>query len=80
MGVFNIKPVAGKSYTAFIKKGDGSYFSQMLPKAQGAGYTITVDNVTFKDKIRLFVQNSSPATTSQELLLLFNKEEKFVWC
>lgn len=76
MGVFNIKPVAGKSYTAFIKKGDGSYFSQMLPKAQGAGYTITVDNVTFKDKIRLFVQNSSPTTTLQELPIIIQQRGK----
>lgn len=64
-GVFNFHPEANNTYSAYVRKSDGSYIKQELPQPQKSGYIMSVDNVTYKDKIRLYIQNSSPKPAGQ---------------
>jgi TonB-dependent Receptor Plug Domain len=60
MGYFNYTSEAQKNYTAFVKKNNGKYRKFSLPKALEKGYTMSVDNLTSKDRIKIFVANNSP--------------------
>jgi TonB-dependent Receptor Plug Domain len=60
MGYFNYTSETLKNYTAFVKKSNGKYRTFPLPKALEKGYTMSVDNLTNKEKIKIFVANNSP--------------------
>ncbi|MEY4540658.1 MAG: hypothetical protein RLZZ306_2415 [Bacteroidota bacterium] len=60
MGVFNYTPEPQKTYTAYVKENDGKYRQFGLPLAYEQGFTIAVDNISNKEKVRIFIANNSP--------------------
>lgn len=60
IGMFNFVPMPDKNYKAYVKKTDGKYWEQPFPQAKPSGFAMLVDNITYKDKIRVFVKNSHP--------------------
>ncbi len=65
MGYFTFLPEKGKTYQAFVKQPDGTFLQKNLPQALAQGYVMLVDNTSFKDKIRVYVKNSSPKPVDQ---------------
>jgi hypothetical protein len=57
MGIFALLPQAGKTYSAKIVLADGRSFSAALPKAQDAGFVLSVNN-TRKDSLFIKVATS----------------------
>lgn len=72
MGYFSITPEEQKTYTAYIKQKDGKYLQFALPNTYAQGYTMAVDNLSNKEKVKIFISNSSPKTAnkSQELVIV----------
>ena len=72
MGVFSYTPEAQKTYTAFIKQNDGKYRQYSLPMAYEQGFAMAVDNISNKEKVKVFVSNSSPkpADKSSEIVVV----------
>ena len=72
MGVFNYTPEAQKTYTAYVKKSDGKYLPFGLPSAYEQGFTMAVDNLSSKDKLKVFISNNSPkpATKTSEIIIV----------
>ena len=72
MGVFNYTPEAQKTYTAYIKETDGKYRPFTLPYAHEQGFTMAVDNISNKEKVKVFISNSSPksADKSSEIIVV----------
>lgn len=72
MGMFNYTPRPQKKYTAYIKRDDGKYQSYSLPEAEEQGFTMAVDNQSNKEKVKIFVSNSSPksADKSSEIIVV----------
>jgi TonB-dependent Receptor Plug Domain len=75
MGFFNYTPEAQKTYTAFVKQNDGKYLSFNLPNAYEKGYTMAVDNLTNKEKIKVYITNNSPQTPDKasELVIVVHQ-------
>ncbi|WP_044173201.1 TonB-dependent receptor plug domain-containing protein [Flectobacillus major] len=65
IGMFNFVPMPDKNYKAYVKKTDGKYWEQPFPQAKPSGFAMLVDNITYKDKIRVFVKNSHPKPAGQ---------------
>lgn len=78
MGVFQFKPETNKSYTAYLKKLDGTWFIQAIPKALDYGYTMAVSSLANKDKVKVFihVQNPVGSDTTGTLLLVASQRSK----
>ncbi len=72
MGVFNYTPEPQKTYTAYVKENDGKYRPFSLPYAHEQGFTMAVDNISNKEKVRVFVSNNSPKSseTSSEIIVV----------
>ncbi len=72
MGVFNYTPEAQKTYTAFVKQNDGKYRQFGLPLAYEQGFSMAVDNLSNKEKVKIFVSNNSPksANKSAEIVVV----------
>jgi TonB-dependent SusC/RagA subfamily outer membrane receptor len=72
MGVFNYTPEAQKTYTAFVKQSDGKYRQFGLPLAYEQGFTMAVDNLSNKEKVKVFISNNSPkpADKSSEIIVV----------
>lgn len=72
MGTFNFNAEPNSTYTAYLKKADGTFKSVPLPQAYEQGITLAVDNVTNKEKIKLFINNSQPKPAGQggELVII----------
>jgi TonB-dependent Receptor Plug Domain len=72
MGFFNYTPEAQKTYTAYVKQNDGKYRQFALPNAYEQGFTMAVDNLTNKEKIKVYVTNNSPkpADKSSEIVVV----------
>jgi TonB-dependent SusC/RagA subfamily outer membrane receptor len=72
MGVFNYTPEAQKTYTAFVKQNDGRYRQFGLPLAYEQGFTMAVDNISNKEKVKVFVSNNAPkpADKSSEIIVV----------
>lgn len=72
MGVFNYTPEAQKTYTAFIKENDGKYRPFSLPYAHEQGFSMAVDNLSNKEKVKVFISNNSPkpADKSSEIIVV----------
>ncbi|MES2651560.1 MAG: TonB-dependent receptor plug domain-containing protein [Bacteroidota bacterium] len=69
MGSFSLTAVAGKTYTANIKFANGATKSITLPKSQGSGYAISVNNID-SSKITVRVMISPDLLNKGELNLL----------
>ena len=72
MGVFNYTPEIQKTYTAFVKQNDGKYRQFGLPIAYEQGFTMAVDNISNKEKVKVFISNNSPkpADKSSEIVIV----------
>jgi TonB-dependent SusC/RagA subfamily outer membrane receptor len=72
MGMFNYTPEAKKTYTAYVKQNDGRYRQFGLPLAYEQGFTMAVDNISNKEKVKVFVSNNSPkpADKSSEIIVV----------
>ena len=75
MGVFNYTPEPQKTYTAYVKESDGKYRPFSLPYAHEQGFTMAVDNISNKEKVRIFVSNNSPkpSETSSEIVVVVHQ-------
>jgi hypothetical protein len=58
MGIFALLPQPGKTYSAKIQLADGRTFTVPLPKAQDAGYVLSVNN-TRADSLFLKVSTNN---------------------
>ncbi|MES2278100.1 MAG: TonB-dependent receptor plug domain-containing protein [Bacteroidota bacterium] len=68
MGVFALMPVAGKTYSAIIKRADGSEKRYPLPKADESGYVLNVNRMGDSLSVRI---SASPAfTDGREVALI----------
>lgn len=78
MGIFQFKPEANKTYTAYLKKLDGTWIKRTMPKALYAGYTLAVSSLANKDKVKVFIssQNAVGSDTSGTLLLVASQRSK----
>jgi TonB-dependent SusC/RagA subfamily outer membrane receptor len=72
MGVFNYTPEPQKTYTAYVKENDGKYRPFALPYAHEQGFTMAVDNISNKEKVKVFISNNSPkpADKSSEIIVV----------
>ena len=72
MGVFNYTPEAKKTYTAYVKENDGKYRQFGLPLAYEQGFTMAIDNLSNKEKVKVFISNNSPksADKSSEIVVV----------
>ena len=67
MGTLNFQPEAGQMYTAFVRQADGTTTRVPLPAIQSSGYVLTVDNLTNKDNIRVFLTRTpAPAAAGTQ--------------
>ena len=62
MGKISFTPEHQKTYTAYVKQNDGSVEAFPFPKIFEQGYTMAVDNLSSKDKIKIFVTNNLQKT------------------
>jgi hypothetical protein len=78
MGIFQFKPEANKTYTAYLKKLDGTWIKRTMPKALYAGYTLAISSLANKDKVKVFIssQNAVGSDTSGTLLLVASQRSK----
>ncbi len=81
MGVFNYTPEAQKTYTAFVKQSDGKYRSFNLPNAYEKGFSMAVDNLSNKEKIKVYISNNSPkpADKATELVVVAHQRGQLVF-
>jgi TonB-dependent Receptor Plug Domain len=81
MGVFNYTPEPQKDYTAFVKQTDGKYRSFSLPNAYEKGFTMAIDNLSSKDKVKVYVSNNSPkpADKAAEIVVVAHQRGNLVF-
>lgn len=78
MGIFNYTPEPQKTYTAFVKQNDRKYRPFGLPIAGEQGFIMAVDNLSNKEKVKVFISNSSPkpADKSSEIVMVVHQRGK----
>ena len=81
MGLFNYTPEAQKTYTAFVKQNDGKYRPYALPNAYEQGFTMAVDNLSNKEKVKVFISNNSPkpADKTSEIIIVAHRRGQIVF-
>ncbi len=81
MGVFNYTPEPQKTYTAFVKEHNGKYRPYPLPYVHEQGFTMAVDNLSNKEKVKVFIANSSPksADKSSEIIVVAHQRGQLVF-
>ena len=81
MGIFNYTPESQKTYTAFVKEHDGKYRPYSLPYAHEQGFTMAVDNLSNKEKVKIFIANNSPkaADKSSEIIVVAHQRGQLVF-
>lgn len=81
MGIFNYMPEPQKTYTAYVKEHDGKYRPFSLPYAHEQGFTMAVDNLSNKEKVKVFIANSSPkpADKSSEIIVVAHQRGQLVF-
>lgn len=74
MGFFSITPQPGKNYKAHLLLADGSTQTYPLPKSLSNGLIMSVDNLSNKENIRVYVShNLTPAAAGEpapEMIIL----------
>ena len=60
MGYVNFQPEARQTYTAFRQQPGGPAVPVPFPAIQPVGVVMTVDNLSNKDNIRVFVTHNRP--------------------
>jgi TonB-dependent SusC/RagA subfamily outer membrane receptor len=81
MGVFNYTPEAQKTYTAFVKQNDGKYRPFNLPNAYEKGFAMAIDNLSNKEKIKVYISNNSPkpADKAAEIVVVAHQRGNLVF-
>ena len=81
MGVFNYTPEPQKTYTAFVRQNNGKYRQFGLPLAYEQGFTMAVDNISNKEKVKVFISNNSPKTAdkSSEIVIVAHQRGQLVF-
>lgn len=69
MGFFSFKPEPGQQYRIEVRKPNGQFVKYPLPKIIREGYTLTVDNLSNKENVRVIVRHNKPESTKGELAL-----------
>jgi TonB-dependent SusC/RagA subfamily outer membrane receptor len=80
MGFFNYTPEAQKTYTAYVKQNDGKYRQFALPSAYEQGFTMAVDNLSNKEKIKVYVTNNSPKPTDKSSEIVVVAQQRGQLC
>lgn len=70
MGFFTLVPEAGQTYTAHLRREGGAYKTFSLPAALPQGFVMTVDNVSNKDNVRLFISHTKPIAPETNVTLI----------
>jgi TonB-dependent SusC/RagA subfamily outer membrane receptor len=70
MGRFSLPVEAGKTYTAHLKIASGQRLTVPLPPVAARGHGLGIDNLTNKDVVRVYVQNSQPQPNDPKPLFL----------
>lgn len=70
MGAFGFAPEAGQTYTAYVHREKGPFKSIALPTPQPQGFTMTVDNVSNKENVRLFIAHTKPISAETKVTLV----------
>lgn len=73
MGSFYLTPTTGRSYTAKVKRNDGSDFTVILPKAELSGHIITV-NTSDTANVNIKVMLSLDLLNKGELKLIAHRD------
>jgi hypothetical protein len=75
MGFLSFAPESQKTYTAYIKQNDGKYMPFVLPNAYEQGITMAIDNLSNKEKIKVYIANNSPkpAEKTSELVVVVHQ-------
>lgn len=71
MGLFTIKPEAGQNYTAYVQQPNGTYISYAFPVIQAKGAIMQVDNLSDKERIRVYIRHADIAGIEGEAMTLF---------
>ena len=81
MGFFNYTPETQKTYTAFVRQNDGKYQIFSLPNAYEQGFTMAVDNLSNKEKVKVFISNNSPkpADKTSEIIIVAHQRGQIVF-
>ena len=81
MGVFNYTPEAQKNYTAFVKQNNGKYRPFNLPNANEKGFSMAIDNLSNKEKIKVYISNNAPkpADKAAEILVVAHQRGNMVF-
>lgn len=75
MGFFSFTPLPNTSYSAKIKKSDGSILTFNLPQVMSQGYVLQVDNISGKKDIKVYITSSQPqAEDKLENLVLIGQQ------
>ena len=72
MGNFIVNPQPGKTYTAKVKRKDGSTVNVPLPKASPSGYVLSVNN-TDTGKVSIKILMSQPLLNQGEMKLVIQQ-------
>jgi hypothetical protein len=80
MGYFSFTPEEQKTYTAYVKQNDGKYLPFAMPVAYAQGFTIAVDNLSNKEKVKIFISNSSPKTADKASELIIVAHQRGQLC
>lgn len=67
MGFFSFMPEAGQEYRIEVKKLNGQFVKYSIPKVKKEGFTVTVDNLSNKDNVRVIVRHNKPLNASAEM-------------
>lgn len=67
MGFFSFMPEAGQEYRIEVRKPNGQYVKYPIPKVKKEGFTVTVDNLSNKDNVRVIVRHNKPLNPSAEM-------------
>ncbi len=72
MGTFSFMPQPNTTYTAKVKKSDGSVATFNLPQALPQGYVMQVDNISGKKDVKVYISlsNPQPEDKAEDLLLI----------
>ena len=80
MGYFSFIPENLDTYTAYIKQKDGTLKPFPLPKVYEQGYTMAIDNLSNKEKIKVFISNSSPISAEKAKEVVIVAQQKGQIC
>ncbi len=70
MGLLTLTPEAGQTYTAFVRQGDGTLAQYPMPGAVPQGITMQVDNLTHKDKMRVYIRHNKTVSDAAATMTL----------